>query len=170
MQNKGFSLLEVLITLIIFIFFVTLTLPKFDIINRFILQNEIDKLFTTFSYLQQKAIAANQNQYLFFDIANKSYNYLNKKYKLPEKINFGTSLNVLWPPSKPRNNINNPITFKKFKDNIYRVDFYADGNISSGVVFLINNKNKNLMALSCPVSPFSCIRKYKYENNRWVLF
>lgn len=172
MENKGFSLFELLITLTAILIFVTLTLPKFSFVNRFILQNELDKLFTTFSYLQQKAIATNVSQELFFYLNKNGYSFLeknsNKLYILPSNVAFGVLQNVLGPPTRPKKAIKNPISFKKLNDQEFKVTFFTDGNISSGSVFLVDEDKKHLMSLSCPVAPFSCIRKYKYENNRWV--
>ena len=172
MEHKGFSLFELLITLAAIVIFATLTLPKLTFVNRFILQNEVDKLFTIFSYLQQKAIATNVPQELFFNLNKNAYSYLeknsNKLYLLPGKVSFGVLQNVLGPPSRPQKTIKNPVSFKKLNDQEFKVTFFPDGNISSGSVFLIDEDRKHLMALSCPVAPFSCIRKYKYENSRWV--
>ncbi|MFH1461461.1 MAG: prepilin-type N-terminal cleavage/methylation domain-containing protein [bacterium] len=169
MVNKGFSLFELLVTIAAFVLFITLIVPKFNFINKFILQNEVDKLFTIFSYLQQKAIAANIEHTLLFDLNKKTYEYCQTEYKLPEKINFGILPGVLGPPAKPRKIIKEPILFEKLSDKIFRVIFYPDGNISSGSIFFVDIKKNYLMSLSCPVSPFSCIRKYKYENSQWVL-
>ncbi|MBD3273494.1 hypothetical protein GF385_04060 [Candidatus Dependentiae bacterium] len=170
--HKAFSLFEILITIAAIFIFVTLTIPKFSFIDKFILQNEVDKLFTTFSYLQQKAIAQNNVQELIFDLNKNGYYFLEKGNKkfciLPNKVLFGVLNNVLGPPSSPKKKIKFPISFEKLNVYKFRVIFFPDGKISSGSVFLINKNKNHLMALSCPVSPFSCIRKYKYENNRWV--
>ena len=172
MEHRGFSLFELLITLAVIVIFATLTIPKLTFINKFILQNEVDKIFTTFSYLQQKAIATNTPQELFFYLNKNEYSFIeknsNKLYVLPSKVSFGVLQNVLGPPARPKKIIKNPISFNKLDDGVFKVTFFTDGNISSGSVFLIDEDKKNLMSLSCPVSPFSCIRKYKYENNRWV--
>lgn len=169
MENKAFSLFELLITIAAFVLLITFIVPKFSSIDKFILQNEVDKLFSTFSYLQQKAIATNIEQVLYFDSNKKTYEYSKVEYKLSEKIDFGILPGVLGPPAKPRKIIKEPILFEKISNNLFRVVFYPDGNMSSGSVFFIDSKKKYLMSLNCPVSPFSCIRKYKYENSRWVL-
>ena len=79
--------------------------------NKFILQNEVDKIFTTFSYLQQKAIATNTPQELFFYLNKNSYSFLeknsNKLYVLPSKVSFGVFQNILGPPSRPKKIIKN---------------------------------------------------------------
>lgn len=173
MEHKGYSLFELLITLAAIVIFVTLTLPKFNFVNKFILQNEVDKIYVTFSYLQKKAMASNRTQELYVDLFKNTYSYATvnnsfKEYKLPKVVEFGLIPGVLGPPYNPSKVIKSPITFKK-KDNLYVINFYPDGNISSGSIFFVDKDKKYLFSLSCPVAPFSCIRRYKYENNKWVL-
>lgn len=174
MRNKAYSLFELLIIFVIIIIFATLTIPKFNFVNKFILQNEVDKLFVIFSYLQEKAMALNKQQELYFDLSNNTYSYIAtnnflKKYKLPEIVEFGILSRVLGPPSRPNKIIKNPITFEKLDNNLHVIKFYPNGIISSGSVFFVDKNKKYLFSLNCPVSPFSCIRKYEYKNKKWIL-
>jgi competence protein ComGC len=174
MENKGYSLFELLITVAAIVIFVTLTVPKFSFVNKFVLQNEVDKLYVTLSYLQKKAMALNKQQELYFDLINNVYSYTSinnsfKKYKLPQVVEFGILPGVLGPPSKPHKVIKNPITFEKLDNNLHVIKFYPDGIISSGSVFFVDKDKRFLLSLSCPLSPYSCVRKYEYKDKKWVL-
>ena len=170
MLNKGFSLIELLITVSILFIILFISVPKLFYFENFFLQNEVDRLAGVFYYLQQKAITLNQEQNLKLN----SYFYSGKNnniqtYVLPSIIKFGIIDGVLGPPTKPINVIKSVITFKQIKDNIFEVIFYPDGIISSGNIYFTDKHKKSLMALSCPVSPYSCIRKYKYQKKLWAV-
>ncbi len=172
-MDKAFSLFEliVIISVLSILFFVSL--PKFNFLDNFILQNEVDKLFSTFYYLQQKAITSGEEQKLYFNIDLNSYEYPGKfgkkqNYILPDKIQFGVFDNVYGPPSKPENKIMLPITFKKIDKNLFEVIFFTDGRIACGNAYMITKDKKNLMSLGCSVSPFATIIKYKYQNKKWI--
>lgn len=174
MVHKGFSLIELLITISILFIILFISVPKIFYLKDFILQNEVEKLASVFYYLQQKSITLNQEQYLKFNLKSNSYFYLGKdnkiqNYFLPEDVRFGIIDGVLGPPTKPVDVIKNVISFKQVQDNIFEVTFYTDGIISSGIVYFTNKDKKSLMALSCPVSPYSCVRKYKYQKKLWAV-
>ena len=88
--------------------------------------------------------------------------------KLPEVIKFGFLLGAKGPPSSPSTPINSGITFKKVEDNVYKALFYADGKIQAGTVYLIDKDQQFMMALTCPISQVSCIRKYRCDSGKWI--
>ena len=185
-KKSSFSLIELLLTLAIVVIVFTITIPRLSFFNRFILDNEVDKLFTVFSYLQQKAIATNQPQEVFFDLKENSYSYNLKdnnqstichpelvsgstpSCKLPEVIKFGFLSGTKGPPSSPSSPISSAVTFKNVGDNLYKALFYADGKIQPGTVYLVDKDQKFMMALTCPISQVSCIRKYRYDSGKWI--
>ena len=172
-MDKAYSLFELIVVIFALSIFLFVSIPKFNFLDNFILQNELDRLFSTFYYLQQKAIATNEEQKLYFNLDLNSYEYVGKSnlkqnYKLPNKVRFGLLDNIFGPPSKPEKRVNLPITFKKTKKNLFEVIFYTDGKISSGNVYMITKDKKNLMSLSVSVSPFALITKYKYQNKKWL--
>ena len=172
-MKKSFSIIELLIVMTAVIFLFTLTIPRVSVMNRFVLQNEIDKLLTTFSFLQQRAVASNKLQDIVFNLNDNSYSYnlRNDKrfvHKLPRIIKFGFLPNVLGPPAKPKKKIVDPVSFKKINEKEYQVLFFTDGRVYPGTIYLVDIDQKNMMALTCPVSQISYIRKYRYDSGRWA--
>ncbi|MCK4650630.1 hypothetical protein KAT08_00495 [Candidatus Babeliales bacterium] len=173
MKKFAFSLVEIVITLAIVIVVFYISLPSLNFINRFILQNEANKLFSVFSFLQYRAIASNKEQKLFFDLKNKccSYNKSKRKkilYKVPNCIEFGFLKNTKGPPSSPSKKIIFPITFKKNKKGNYFVTFFPNGKVSPGTIYLVDKEKRFMVAVTCPISKISFIRKYRYDNGQWI--
>ena len=175
-RRKSFSLVEVLISLSVIVIFSSLMIPHFLNVKRYLLINEVDKLFVTFSYLQQRAIASNQVQKMFFDFSDRSYYYFDKTgkksvYNLADSIKFGFMKNSKGPPGqtkKARNLIRNAVTFD-LRNKPPRASFYPDGKITPGTVYLVDKEEKMMVALTCPLGQVSYIRKYKYDNGSWML-
>ena len=168
MIKRAFSIIELLVCFAIIFVLLTISVPKFMFFNKFILTSQTDKLFATFSYLQQKAIASNQEQKLTFNLKNNTYSHDNKSYKLPEVVRFGCLPGAKGPPSSPSKEIKKSITFAKLSESQFCMSFYVDGKVSPGTAYLIDKDQKFMMALTCPISQVSCIRKYKYDDGRWV--
>ncbi|MFC1894615.1 Tfp pilus assembly protein FimT/FimU [Candidatus Dependentiae bacterium] len=175
MQNKnlkfGFSLLELIIVVAAIVILFTLTIPKMSFLNNFLLKNEVDRLYCTFSFLQQRAIASNSEQKLFFDMNKNTYFFIDKNNKknivhLPKMLRFGFLYNSYGPPSNPIKIIDKAITFNKGKKN--SISFFSNGRIQSGTAYIVD-KNKNFMcAITTGVSQKSFIRKYFYQNGKWI--
>jgi Tfp pilus assembly protein FimT len=173
MKRPAFSLIETVLIVSIIVILLFISLPKLSFVNRFVLQNETEKLFSVFSFLQQRAIASNREQLLFFDINHNAYSYAGKSdkkivYALPDVIKFGFLQDVQGPPSKPSKKINTAITFKKDKSDTRVVQFFSDGTISSGTIYLVDNNQTYLYAVTIAVSQVSFMRLYRYDSGRWV--
>ena len=170
-KTESFSLFELLAVVAVIIILLTVTVSKSSFFNKFVLKNEVDKVFTLFSYLQQRAIASNNQQEIIFDLQNNSYlmNSNPKENKLANVVKFGFLQNSYGPPSDPTKLIQNAVSFKKDGTNKFKVIFYPDGKVESGSIYLIDKDYKNMMALTIPVSSVSYIRKYEYKNGKWVV-
>lgn len=204
MKNKNsFSLIEILVSISILVIILAIFMPKLLFLNKGYLDNELEKIFVVFSYLQQKAIASNQDQILIINSENNSYYEENINYgknpfalpaghsfsdgwsvaplarsrmgtnkhinhKLTPNITFGFIDKAKGPPSNPIKNIDKSISFDSINNDEYKVTFCANGKIKPGTIYLID-KNKNYMvALTCPISQVSYIRKYSFNNGAWV--
>ncbi|MFA5075323.1 MAG: hypothetical protein WC436_04440 [Candidatus Babeliales bacterium] len=168
MLKKSFSIIEFIVCFSIILILLVISVPKFFMFNKFILINQADKLFSTFSFLQQKAIASNLTQNLKLNLKENSYCYDNKIFKLVDNVKFGFLSGVKGPPSNPIKNIDSAISFEKINDFEYNVIFYSDGKIKPGTLYLVDKDHKFMAALTCPISQVSFIRKYKYDNNKWI--
>jgi hypothetical protein len=88
--------------------------------------------------------------------------------KLPDAVRFGFIPGVSGPPSSPGKPITNPITFKDFGQGKYKVILFVDGKIQPGTVYFVDKNRNFMMALTCPISQVSFIRKYNYDKGKWV--
>ena len=170
-DKSAFSLIELFVVIASIVILFMFTIPKMTFFNKFILQNEADKLFTVFSFLQQRSIASNKPCKLFFDIKQNSYSYdLENKlhvHKLPEVVKFGFLHGVYGPPSDPTQQIAEAITFKTEGKNELSVTFFPDGKIQPGTIYLVDRDQKFMMAITCPISNVSYIRKYRFDSGKW---
>lgn len=130
---------------------------------RWSVRTEIERLQSICLYLQQSAIASGKQYTLVCDIPNNSYSYESTTIDLPQGVIFGAALHVQGPPSSPHAPITKAVTFL---DN--SIQFYPDGTIQSGVLYLTDRDYHFTYALSIGVASIACIRIYQYHNN-WAL-
>jgi len=165
--KRGFSLIEIIITLALFCLTIGLLLANISFLNSYLLRSQVDKLYNSFIYLQRSAIATGQNKTLYFNPENNGYEFTDqlgkKTFSLPKQITFGYLPETKGPPSCPKKLLKSPITFKGNK-----VIFHKDGIIDSGTIYLVDKDKKYMYALSCSVSQASYVRKYVYTD-KWVL-
>ncbi len=169
-KQQSFSLVEFIVSLSILIIIAAIALPKFSISKRYLLQSEVHKLFVTFSFLQQKALASHRIQKLFIDAQSYTYGAGSQRKivtNLHKNIAFNFLKNAKGPPATPRTLIKKSVTFPPTKGRTI-VTFWPDGRITSGTIYLTDNKEKYMTALTCPVAPVSYIRTYNYRNGKWV--
>lgn len=167
-NSKGFTLFEVLLTLLLVSIIIGIGSSYIFVIRSALVKVELERLHIVFVYLNRLSILQSHTLELKFDSKNNTYSYADihgniKINNLSKDVIFGTLPGLKGPPSAPINNIVNPISFK---DN--NVIFYSDGKISSGTVYVTDKKFSCMYAISIPVSDFPYIRKYHYKD-KWML-
>jgi prepilin-type N-terminal cleavage/methylation domain-containing protein len=162
-QRHGFSLIELMITMVLCGVVVTLTMVNISFIYRGTVRTELEKLYATCMYLQQRALSSNQTYALEFDEAGRMYRFDGRVERLDSAVWFGALATVKGPPSDPRAPIVSAITFPG-----KRIVFYPDGVFSSGTVYLTDRSKTTVYALSSAVAQVSHLRKYGYTDS-WKL-
>jgi len=166
-KQTAFTLIELLITISLVIIIITFTVPNQFYLTNTILQNEIETLYTTITYLQQKAIASNTKQKLVFCVATNSYRYKQRQktvtHTLHQKIAFGYLAHTKGPPSSPIHAITQPITFHD-----HQILLLPNGKITPGTVYFVDQEKKYMGALTTSIAQVSFIRNYTYTNKKWV--
>lgn len=164
-SSTGFLILEVSIVLFVIVLVVAMTWPFLWFNDEIGIQQNVQKIYNAMLYLQQKAKANFEPQYLVFNVADRKFTYNNQTYELATNVQFGVAQGIKGPPSMPKKDIINPITFEG-----KRIAFYPDGTISAGIVYLFDKKTKESFAISSSVSYISFVRKYKFVvNSGWTL-
>lgn len=167
-RNKGFTVIEVIISITILTLIFTLIAANVKFLNRFILRSEVDKLFSVFNYLKQRAFSTGKEQKLRFDIKNGCYEYDSHVCILPKRYaEFGYHVQASGTPSKPNLKISKAVTFDG--DTVV---FYPDSVVDSGTVYMTDGERNFLYAISSGVGNVGYIRKYVYnfaDNAKWVL-
>ena len=162
-KKPAFTLIEVIIVLSLFAIVATLGIMQLSFLDDTIAHAEIDKLAGVCSYLQQKAMATNSDQFLVCDTQKNEYRLDNVHELLSRRIEFGFLPHVLGSPGSPSRSIKKAITFPDSS-----IHFYPTGTISSGTVYLTDKNKKIMYALSNAVSQVSYLRLYRYDG-RWKL-
>ena len=162
-KHSGFSLLELSLVLLIIALLMMLSGAQTTFVERILVRNELEQLYTVCYYLQRCAMTQRKPQTVTFDIQKRQYRYHNTEHALPDQVCFGCAPKAKGPPSSPHTAITNPITFKN-----NTIIFHPDGIIQSGAVYLTDRKHRHTYALSCAVSQVSYLRKYQYTD-KWVI-
>ena len=161
--KKGFTLIEAMIVVCLFVVIATLGIMQLSFLDSTIVHAEVNKLATVCSYLRQKAMTTNAECVLEFDSEKNEYRCGEIREVLPQRVSFGFLPKALGPPGSPSHRIEKSITFP---GNI--IHFYPTGIISSGTVYLVDKNKRYLYALSNAVSQFSYLRFYRYDG-KWKM-
>lgn len=162
-QRHGFSLIELMITLMLCVFIISITMVNVSFLQRGTVRGEIEKLYAACMYLQQRALSSNQEFKLAFDEQHQEYRFDGRVERLNGLVRFGAPLDIKGPPSLPTSSIKNAITFPG-----KNIIFYPDGVISSGTVYVTDIQKTTVYALSSAVAQVSHLRKYSYTDS-WRL-
>ncbi len=162
-RRYGFSLIELMITMMLCVLVVTITMVNVSFLHRGTVRCEVDKLYAACMYLQQCALSSNKEFTLEFDEQHQEYRFDGRVERLDGAVCFGVPNNVKGPPSQPNTIIKSAITFPG-----RHIIFYPDGVIGSGTVYLTDAKKSTLYALSSAVAQVSHLRKYGYTDS-WKL-
>jgi len=157
--KSGFTLIEIMISVTLFVLIVTLCVKSSTFLNRSILKSEIEKLYSACMYLQRLAMVTNQHQTLNIDMSKNRYSYNGKVEQLAPSIIFGTVKGVKGPPASPTNTITKPVTFTS-----EHITFKPNGILQPGTIYLCDKDKKYQYALTVPVSQISFLRMYYYDR------
>ena len=161
--KQAFTFIELLIVLTLFALLATLGVMQLSFLDETIVHAQVDQFATVCSYLQQKAMATNNEQKLVCDEQKNKYCFDNVHEILSKQVCFGFLPNVLGSPGSPSRVIKKAITFPDST-----LHFYPTGIISSGTAYFTDKNKKYMYALSNAVSQVSYLRLYRYDG-RWKL-
>lgn len=162
-SNKAFTLIELVVAIAIILVIATIGITSYRYHKAQILAAESQKLYLNIINLQQKAVATGSEIALTFR-NNNSYYFENRNENLNKNIKFGFLKNAYGPPAQPTSLITKAITFKN-----EQIRFEPSGNISSGTVYLVDNSEKFMYAITIGVAKKIYVRIYKFISSKWQL-
>ena len=166
--SAGWTLSETLCTLALVLFIITLSLPYVEWNKRMQVYRELQRLYAVIRYAQKKALIDGAPCILKFALDRMSYT-LEYEYALDRNVIFGVQKGVYGPPSYPRTEITNSITWPS-----QEIIFYPPGepsgvgSINAGAVYMTDKSHSCTYALTCDASYGSIIRCYRYTDT-WEL-
>lgn len=132
---------------------------------------ELDKLASIFTYLQQRAHATHQTHTATLNPSSNTVSWhrgaKTAQYQLPQNLQFGFILGAYGPPADPIAPITQAITFTH-QSKPCTINFFSNGKISSGSIYLTDKKQHFMGALTLGISQVSYIRRYMYRASSWV--
>lgn len=163
-MKSAFSLTELIISIAIIVTLTTISFTAYNYYKNQILAAEAEKLYLNIINLQNKALATNEEQNLNFNLAKNNYTTNGKLETLNKNIKFGFLKNAYGPPADPVAPIKSPSTFRN-----NQIKFDSTGNISAGTIYLIDNQQNFMNAITIGVAKKIYVRIYKFTNAKWHL-
>lgn len=162
-KKNGFTLIELMVVVMLWALIAQITTTYFYTFDSFIVRSEIMNLRMFCQKTRYDAISSGLEQTITIDTTTQRYYTADYTYTLPPAVHFGTIDNALGPPSSPQTPIKALCTF-----NNNKIHFYADGTISSGIIYIVDRNKKVGYALSNGVGAVSYLRIYRYDKKKWI--
>lgn len=162
--QKGFTLIEVSITLVLVSIIAAISVASFSFLQHMQVKSEVEKLYSFCNYVQLYAKATNAPQTIFFDLKKNRYEFGKHRERLRAPVVFGAPKLVDGPPSNPSMLIQDPVTFTK-----HMMTFGSSGSIKPGSIYMMDSTSERLYALTVPVGPFPYLRKYRYDGSWQIM-
>jgi type II secretory pathway pseudopilin PulG len=159
--QSGFTLVELMVSVSLCILLYSVSMVSVQLLEKTMVQMEMNLLCAACNHLQQQAIATNAIQELSFNAARSSYAFNGNEHALAKGVCFDVALDAYGPPSAPYHILEKPITFKENK-----IFFYPEGIMSAGMICFTNSARTILCALSSAVAHASFVRRYRYDG-KW---
>lgn len=161
----GITLIEVMVVLCLIMFLSSLVIINISFLDEIITRAQVDRLYAVCYNLRQQAMATHREIVLKCDMHNNSYFFDGQSEKLSQQVCFGFFDGAKGPPGNPEKVISSAVTFPSKE-----IHFYPTGIISSGTMYLTDNKKRHMYAISNAVSTVSYLRLYRYSNGAWKLY
>lgn len=162
-KKQGFTLIELMVVVTLCALIAHVTITYFYTFDSCIVRSELMYLRMFCQKIRYDAISTGQEQIVTIDPLVHSYYSPYYKHVFPPAVRFGVMDNALGPPSSPQQPINSLCTF-----NNNKIHFYADGTISSGIIYIVDRNKKVGYALSNGVGAVSYLRLYRYDKKKWI--
>lgn len=157
---NGFSLIETMVVITIISLLALLLTSNTTFFNRTLMRAQLEQLYSICHLARQTALATNTEQIIYFDTTANTYTWATKTESLPRTLRFGVIKGTYGPPAHPTKLVHTPITFTGNK-----ITFYPDGIIQAGTLYIVDNQETSMYALSNAVSQFSYLRMYYYDGS-----
>lgn len=171
-HGRGFTLIELVVTLAILVIVSTLGLPLLIQDPRAELTDEQELLAYTITLLRQKALTTGLAQQITINEHSSSYAYQSQRgevtHALSKNIGFGLLTGAPAPPTT--HTPYKPGTWCTFEnsDGVYQIKIFSNGKVNPGFICLRHQKQPLMAALTYDVSGLSYCRRYVYTGGVWT--
>ncbi|MCL4229329.1 hypothetical protein KJZ61_01405 [Candidatus Dependentiae bacterium] len=159
MKKLGFTLLECCTVCALCIVLLTLTWINFSCFTTSLIRTDLELLQTVCLSAQQRALNTHKPQVITIDVNRNTYSYNGNTFSLSAGIRFGIKQGTKGPPAHPKNLVTTSCTFVDQK-----IVCSINGIISSGTLYLTDDKQSTVYALSNAVAEVSHLRLYVYRD------
>jgi prepilin-type N-terminal cleavage/methylation domain-containing protein len=170
-KNCGYTLLEVSITLTLFLVLVVFCVKNTQHSPRTTLITALRSLQIEFICLQQQAITSSQSYKINFSPEKNLYQIIQfgkaQTHHLPKNIVFGFFQGAKGSPGKPMHVITQPVKFESPLEHSAIIQ--SHGKISSGTVYLKHSSDSVMGALTITPHQIARVRLYLLEQGTWKL-
>ena len=140
----------------------TLSIGSFRFFNRWLVRLQLNHLYMLCLCTRCQAMALRRTLHIQCNSSTNTYASVHQQYHLRKAI-FNYLPGTMGPPSNPVYPITQPITFAQ--DTI---TFYPDGTMNAGTIYITDQDQTSMYALTIGVTEFPFIRTYLYAN-QWQL-
>jgi len=162
--QPAFSLLELMIVIALFSLVSMISIGSYQSYHRFLISVELNQLRLLLLCLRYKAMALHSTISVLLNPAQHSYTFDNQAHHMRCAL-FNYLPGTMGPPAYPHQMIVKAITFDHD-----RINFYADGSVSAGTLYVTDKQNSCMYALTIAVNEFFNIRIYSYNASQpWHL-
>ena len=177
--SKGFTLIELVTTIAIFILVLSISISSLDFYKAQIIKAELSKLEMNINFMQKLSELKKEKLILSFNsdgylLTSRPNGF--EQHKLNSNVKFGFIPNSYGPPSalKATADKSNPLLRQNYAERAKpitkacsfennQIIFEPNGNISSGVIYFCDSAKKVMYALSTAVAKKQIVRKYRYS-------
>lgn len=139
-----------------------LAVPNMSFLQRRMVKADAEQLLSTMLYMQREGMVSNDKKNLKFLVSKNQYTYNNCTVSLSNGVLFGVISGAQGPPSLNIKSPKGAVTYEK-----QQIQFFPDGKMSPGSVYLTNKTYDVMHAITTAVSHVSYIRMYTYYRGKW---
>lgn len=158
--HPGFMLFELMLVIALIIICSGIGFVSYNAVKGTSFATDVAMLSMLLRTASTRASCLKKEQKIIIDESNSTLLYDGTRYALKEGYSFGVLPHIYGPPSLPQKLVTQAVTFVGKK-----IVAHPDGTLQSGTLYITDSQKQ--YALTTPISAFSYIRVYRYQDGAW---